>query len=831
MKIKSNLFKISFFLIFISFFSQLFFLNFNNKNNFKTIRDNNDILEIELGINHSASITNNGDGTQTLFMWGSNGFGQLGDGTSDNKNIPTPIDIDGDGLIGNEKILDVDLGFYSSSALLDNTDGTQTLYTWGDNINGQLGTGDSESNISPTPIDIDGDGTPGNEKIIELIFTKNNAAVLIDTDNNISNGGEEIWVWGNNQYGTISNDNFINKIYYSPKKLEQNESIIKKVKNVYFSSMNSFLLLNNDDGTNTLLGRGQNQYGQLGFNKDGQIHNLQAIDVDGDGISGNEKILSADIGYYGSVSALLNNNNEETNNTQTLYTWGNYYYNELGDGTKQHRHEPTPIDIDGDGISGNEKILSFNKGYVNSSVILENDQNKKIFYIWGDNNFGQIGDGTTIDKPKPTLIDIDGDGEIGDEKILNIKLGYLNSSIILEDENNQKMIYLWGHNQFGQIGDGTNDNKYVPTPIEIKILFDFSIINKNQKSFSFKIINTNLKLSNEEKNNLSVFDTKNNEYMTTYNDILELFTINNLSQGKKYHFEYVSLDNGIKKYNINNFSYLLTDYEIEGINSWSTTSTTAEIHLNIISSNFSEFSEEERTIQIEYNFTNVENLNYKNYFEATIDKNGVLNLNNLSEGTKYEITKINYNKQNDASFKYSVEIDNNNEISTLFNGLYFVDINNTFEIIDSSIKSNSFKFTIQVFDNEKIFNNYKFIYLFFKNTKGGDSPILAYKTNPEKNGSDFYEFEVKNLSSNTKYEFVGISIDRIMSEDDTGSSEKFENSKFLSTKENTKKSYGYLIFILFLLIILIILFIYFIYQGNKSHKKNISEKIDELNSN
>ncbi len=830
LKNKNKIFKLFFFLIIFSFFSKFFLFNFNNeinvKNNYKIDKKNNfDIVETELGVGHSSILLDNGNGTNTLYMWGRNDYGQVGDGTNDHKYRPTPIDVDGDGIIGNEKILDVDLGFITSAALLDNGNGTQTLYTWGSNLNGQLGINSDlgMQKKTPTAIDVNVDGKIGNENIINLNLSYSNIGVLIDTDNDISNGGEEIWLWGDNQYGGIFSS--LDKKIFIPKIVSAPESIIRKVDVFKFSMMNTFWALDNgDDGTKTIFGRGQNQYGQLGFRQTGSIpHNATSIDVDGSGKVGDEILKEINVGAFASVSAVLEN--DDLGATQSLYTWGNNYSSQLGDGTDDNTYEPILVDIDGDGEYGEEKIFKNFTSWYHSAVILDNDDidNTYTYYSWGQNDYGQIGDGTIKDRNIPTPIDIDGDGTIGNEKIVDANLGWFNSSIILEDSSNKKQTYIWGYNDFGQVGDGTTELKIVPTLLVVVDYFNFFIIEKNQNSVVFEL-STNLKLSFFQKNNLSIFDGKQNKYKTSYDNILDLYTINDLEPGKNYFFKKISFDNGNTNYDISNFFNVLTDYQINNIFDWNTTSTTAEIYLDIISTNFGMFSEEERTIQIDYSIVPSK---IEESIEVVISKNGLLNFSNLTPYTTYKISKISYNKNEDGSFKYFVDINENNEISTPSEGLYFVDIDNTFKIIDSSIDSNSFSFFIEVSDYSNIFDDYEFVFLFFENSKGGESPVLAYKTSPNQAGNDIYEFEVRNLSSDTTYEFVGISIDRIMSQDDSGSNESFIESKIVVTDIDSKKSYYYLFLILFLSVLLTFILLLFVFKSINSYKEIFSQ-LDQL---
>jgi len=96
------------------------------------------------------------------------------------------------------------------------------------------------------------------------------------------------------------------------------------------------------------------------------------------------------------------------------------------------------------------KQISAGKGY---TLALKEDGS---IWAWGYNRYGQIGDGTTSNKTTPVQVtDID-----------NVKLissSYYNShSLALKGDGT---VWAWGHNGFGQIGDGTTSNKTTPVQV------------------------------------------------------------------------------------------------------------------------------------------------------------------------------------------------------------------------------------------------------------------------------------------------------------------------------------------------------------------------------
>lgn len=100
------------------------------------------------------------------------------------------------------------------------------------------------------------------------------------------------------------------------------------------------------------------------------------------------------------------------------------------------------------GINSYSQVLSL--GDYHSGVIAQDGS----LYMWGVNDFGQIGDGTTKNRYKPTKIL---------DHVIAVSLGGGHSGAITQNGS----LYMWGANWIGQIGDGTTEDRYTPNKITI----------------------------------------------------------------------------------------------------------------------------------------------------------------------------------------------------------------------------------------------------------------------------------------------------------------------------------------------------------------------------
>jgi len=125
--------------------------------------------------------------------------------------------------------------------------------------------------------------------------------------------------------------------------------------------------------------------------------------------------------------------------------WGNNNFGQLGDGTIVDKL--TPVDVGG--LTSGVTSIAAGAGH---TCALTTSGGVK---CWGMNNIGQLGDGTTVDKSTPTDVSGLATG------VNAVASGYWHTCAVTSSHG----LKCWGNNSNGQLGDGTHANKSTPVDV------------------------------------------------------------------------------------------------------------------------------------------------------------------------------------------------------------------------------------------------------------------------------------------------------------------------------------------------------------------------------
>ena len=330
-----------------------------------------------------------------LWTWGQNTSGQLGDNTTTNRSSPVQT------IASGTNWKSVAAGYYHTAAI--KTDGT--LWTWGQNNYGGLG--DNTRVNKSSPVQTIAAGT--NWKSVAAGQTHTAA---IKTDGTL-------WLWGQNTYfGALGDNTTTNRS--SP---VQTISSGTNWKSVAAGRIHTVAI--KTDGT--LWTWGYNGYGVLGDNT--AVNRSSPVQTIASGT--NWKSVAA--GYFHTAAIKTDG---------TLWTWGYNAYGELGDNTTTNRSSPVQT------VSWGTNWKSVAAGSNHTAAI----KTDGTLWTWGYNGYGALGDNTTVTKSSPVQTVSWG------TNWKSVAAGQYHTVAIKTDGT----LWLWGWNNYGQLGDNTTTNRSSP---------------------------------------------------------------------------------------------------------------------------------------------------------------------------------------------------------------------------------------------------------------------------------------------------------------------------------------------------------------------------------
>jgi len=348
------------------------------------------------------------------YCWGDNSNGQLGIGTLKISKIPVPTPIQLPTGVTSYKWFTRNLGFTCSLA------DTGTAYCWGGNDYGQLGTGLASTNPVPFPVPV---LLPENvNHFVQLTGGKYNSCGLGDN--------YRVYCWGDNSYGQLGNT------------LPQGRTF-NPVPIAIPVPTGGTGYVSVDSGSNQVCALantgqafcwGDNTFGELGNGTVGGI-SFQPNPVP---LPSGVDSFTQLAGNIRDMCALAN--------TGKLYCWGDNSFGQLGNGSNLSSTSPTEVLLP-DGVN---RFTQITGNLYTFCALGDNSQ----AYCWGQNSKGKFGNGTLKSSLLPTLVSL----PTGVTSYKEIRLGLYHGCAVA----NTDAIYCWGDNSYGQLGNGTTKGSLIP---------------------------------------------------------------------------------------------------------------------------------------------------------------------------------------------------------------------------------------------------------------------------------------------------------------------------------------------------------------------------------
>jgi alpha-tubulin suppressor-like RCC1 family protein len=298
----------------------------------------NGVVSIGAGQYHSLAVRRDG----SVWGWGKNSGGQLGDGTTTDRSSPVQV-------VGLTGAVAVAGGWDHSIALR----GDGTVWAWGANYAGQLGDGTTASALVPRRV-------PGLTDIIAIAANRSQSFALADDGT--------LWGWGYNGYGQLGDGTTTDRS--SP------VAVLSGVTAVAAGYLHTLAL--RSDGT--VWAWGANYFGQLG------LGTQTPFEPTPQHVSALPSVSALGAGYDHSLAVAADG---------TVYAWGYNQYGQAGDSSLVEAVlAPTHVP----GLTG---IVAVAGGLYHSVALGANGR----IYGWGSDAHGQLGDGTANleAQPVPTL--------------------------------------------------------------------------------------------------------------------------------------------------------------------------------------------------------------------------------------------------------------------------------------------------------------------------------------------------------------------------------------------------------------------------------------------
>jgi alpha-tubulin suppressor-like RCC1 family protein len=362
--------------------------------------------QVAAGIEFSLTLRPDG----TIWVSGGNEFGQLGDGTTLQRNTPVQAGLPGNGANWRA------IAAGEEHAVAIRADGT--LWGWGANNFGQLGKGFADPELVPTPSPVQ----IGTDSDWIAAAAGASCTIALKSDGTL-------WAWGFNNFGQLGNGDAGGATQTSPVAVLNPGAS----KYVAVSITNGHVLALQADGS--LWSWGGNQFGQLGINAvDITVHATPVQVVTGDSAVDNAW-TGVSAGGWHSVAQQSDG---------TLWSWGRNSAGQLGNSSGSANNNPLPLKMGTD-----NDWAGYSAGNLHTTAFKRNGS----LWAWGANNKGQLGIGGTVDLLRhSTPLQIT--SPAGISTIIVVAAGSGHSLAARANGD----LYAWGDNPFGQLGTGAGVN-------------------------------------------------------------------------------------------------------------------------------------------------------------------------------------------------------------------------------------------------------------------------------------------------------------------------------------------------------------------------------------
>ncbi len=365
-------------------------------------------------ISTPSSARSGGNGGSHVYAWGDNRVGQLGDGTTGQRAAPVAV-----ALPAGVRIASVAAGGVQSLAV----DGDGRVYSWGNNDDGQLGDGSTVQRSRPAVAAL-----PAGVRALSVsegVYQ----SLVVGSDG-------RVYAWGSRAYGEIGEGSAAGL-----QKRPLGVTLAPGVRAVSVAAgLGRSFAVGSDDRLYAWGGVDGRLFSPMSFRTVIFRHLLERHTPGAVLVPGHVRIRFVSSGLADTLAL---------GSDGRIYGWGNNYYGNIGDGTTTDRPTPTAV-----ALPAGVRAVSVAVGDTHNLALGSDGR----VYAWGDNTYGQLGDGTRTERHVPTAVALP-----KGVHAVSIAAGSYDSMAVGSDGR----LYAWGNDRYGQLGDGSTTERDTPEALSL----------------------------------------------------------------------------------------------------------------------------------------------------------------------------------------------------------------------------------------------------------------------------------------------------------------------------------------------------------------------------
>jgi alpha-tubulin suppressor-like RCC1 family protein len=371
----------------------------------------------------------------TARCWGYNNYGQLGNNTTTDTSVPVTVVDPADTTTALGGIASITaFGAGTTCALMID----QTARCWGRNDAGQLGDNTTTNSSVPATVVDPADTTQALSGIASITTGIAHTCALM--------GDQTARCWGVNNYGQLGNntttDSSVPVTVIDPADTTTALGGIASITAGFYSTCALM-------ADQTARCWGYNNYGQLGNNTTTDSSLVVTVLEPADTTTALSGIASIDAGGSHTCALMVDS---------TARCWGRNTYGQLDNNTTTDSSVPVTVVDPADTTTALGGIASITAGSFHTCALMTESTAR----CWGRNNFGQLGNNTSINSSLAVTVVDPNDTTSALSGIASITAASGSFNCALMTDGTAR---CWGNNTYGQLGNNTTTNSSVPVTV------------------------------------------------------------------------------------------------------------------------------------------------------------------------------------------------------------------------------------------------------------------------------------------------------------------------------------------------------------------------------